>query len=389
MRDRGALGHPPTWGSARDSGGSLSIPRRDLVRGLGLPTERGPASVHEPAIGTRPVWKLGVSLEDAPSDEIPSMGWLPHVGQLPPIWDLVDHQPARETLRLLSLVEFTDPLNGCPSTERLCDPAYGSHGSLPSSHEPGAARGAHVGPRDHRWRCGGKGLFVRTGPSCRCQRPSSRPPQHQEALGCCQLRRAQQDLARARNDPLHRPGPHAIGGSGRSVEGERSCGVPTMSALASLYASVSGQRRRSTPFRPPSSSAVPGVTHHHHRRAFRPSCRIWWQSMRIPSPAIICATGKKLARLGLKTTAVLRLFKIRRTLRPWWRSECPKREKLAVIFSKTRMMESLKKLPDDIFNQELLHYLTLDNIVKLDLELIKMERLMDGWIPRYTTWRNC
>jgi hypothetical protein len=32
-------------------------------------------------------------------------------------------------------------------------------------------------------------------------------------------------------------------------------------------------------------------------------------------------------------------------------------------------MESLMKLPDDIFNQEILQYLTLDNIVKLDLEL--------------------
>jgi len=30
------------------------------------------------------------------------------------------------------------------------------------------------------------------------------------------------------------------------------------------------------------------------------------------------------------------------------------------------MMESLMKLPDDIFNQEILQYLTIDNIVKLD-----------------------
>ena len=30
------------------------------------------------------------------------------------------------------------------------------------------------------------------------------------------------------------------------------------------------------------------------------------------------------------------------------------------------MMESLMNIPDDIFNQEILQYLTLDNIVKLD-----------------------
>ena len=36
-----------------------------------------------------------------------------------------------------------------------------------------------------------------------------------------------------------------------------------------------------------------------------------------------------------------------------------------MIFSKTRI-ESLMKLPDDIFNQEILQYLTIDNIVKLD-----------------------
>jgi hypothetical protein len=36
-----------------------------------------------------------------------------HVGQLPPIWDLLDHQSAAETFHLLSLVAFTDLLNGC------------------------------------------------------------------------------------------------------------------------------------------------------------------------------------------------------------------------------------------------------------------------------------
>ena len=35
-----------------------------------------------------------------------------HVGDFPPIWDLLDFTAA-ETLHLLSLVEFTDLLNGC------------------------------------------------------------------------------------------------------------------------------------------------------------------------------------------------------------------------------------------------------------------------------------
>ena len=32
---------------------------------------------------------------------------------LPPIWDILDVQPNAETLHLLSLVDFTDLLNGC------------------------------------------------------------------------------------------------------------------------------------------------------------------------------------------------------------------------------------------------------------------------------------
>jgi hypothetical protein len=32
---------------------------------------------------------------------------------VPPIWDLLDHQPSAKTFQLLSLVEFTDLLNGC------------------------------------------------------------------------------------------------------------------------------------------------------------------------------------------------------------------------------------------------------------------------------------
>ena len=64
---------------------------------------------------TRHIWKLDGPLEDVPNDEVPSMAWLhmAHTGPLPPIWDLLDLQPSAETLHLLSLVEFTDLLNGC------------------------------------------------------------------------------------------------------------------------------------------------------------------------------------------------------------------------------------------------------------------------------------
>jgi hypothetical protein len=43
------------------------------------------------------------------------MAWLhmAYVGLFPLIWDLLDHQPSAETLHVLSLVEFTDLLNGC------------------------------------------------------------------------------------------------------------------------------------------------------------------------------------------------------------------------------------------------------------------------------------
>jgi len=37
-----------------------------------------------------------------------------------------------------------------------------------------------------------------------------------------------------------------------------------------------------------------------------------------------------------------------------------------IMEHKETMMESLMKLPDDMFNQEILQYLTLDNIVKLN-----------------------
>jgi hypothetical protein len=64
---------------------------------------------------TRHIWKLDGPLEDVPNDEVPSMAWLhmAHTGPLPPIRDLLDLQPSAETLHLLSLVEFTDLLNGC------------------------------------------------------------------------------------------------------------------------------------------------------------------------------------------------------------------------------------------------------------------------------------
>ena len=51
--------------------------------------------------------KLDGPLVDAPNDEVLSMAWLP------PIWDLLYLQLSADTLHLLSLVEFTDLLNGC------------------------------------------------------------------------------------------------------------------------------------------------------------------------------------------------------------------------------------------------------------------------------------
>ena len=53
---------------------------------------------------TRHIWKLDGPLKD---------NHMAHTGPLPPIWDLLDLQPHSETLHLLSLVEFTDLLNGC------------------------------------------------------------------------------------------------------------------------------------------------------------------------------------------------------------------------------------------------------------------------------------
>jgi hypothetical protein len=40
-----------------------------------------------------------------------------HTVSIPPIWDLLDRQPSAETLRFLSLVEFTDLLNGYSSDD--------------------------------------------------------------------------------------------------------------------------------------------------------------------------------------------------------------------------------------------------------------------------------
>jgi hypothetical protein len=61
------------------------------------------------------IWKLDGPLEDAPHDEVPSTAWLQmaHAGPLPPLWDLLAIQPSVEPLHLLSIVEFTDLLNGC------------------------------------------------------------------------------------------------------------------------------------------------------------------------------------------------------------------------------------------------------------------------------------
>ena len=79
-----------------------------------------------------------LAVQDSLYDETPSMAWLhmAHVGELSPIWDLPDFTSA-ETLHLLSLVEFTDLLNGC-SPDILVRNAFvllaGSHSSLQRPH---------------------------------------------------------------------------------------------------------------------------------------------------------------------------------------------------------------------------------------------------------------
>jgi hypothetical protein len=106
---------------------------------------------------TRHIWKLDGPLEDVPNDEFPSMAWLhmAHTGPLPPIWDLLDLQPNSQTLHLLSLVEFTDLLNGC-APDALVRNAFvilrmvATARSLPAPQEPGVARGAHGGSWDSR-----------------------------------------------------------------------------------------------------------------------------------------------------------------------------------------------------------------------------------------------
>ena len=49
------------------------------------------------------------------------MAWLhmAHVGELPPIWDLLDHQPAAETLHLLMSFTYSDLQHLCPQRRLL------------------------------------------------------------------------------------------------------------------------------------------------------------------------------------------------------------------------------------------------------------------------------
>ena len=90
---------------------------------------------------TRHIWKLDGPLKDAPNDEVPSMAWLhmAHTGPLPPIWDLLDLQPNSETLHLLSLVEFTDPLNGCAPDALVRSAVMILRMVATAPQEPGAA----------------------------------------------------------------------------------------------------------------------------------------------------------------------------------------------------------------------------------------------------------
>jgi hypothetical protein len=180
------------------------------------------------------------------------MAWLhmAHVGDLPPIWDLLDHSPAAEILHLLCLVEFTDLLNGC-SPNALVRNAFmilrmvatARYFHLKSQELP-------MRPSERLWRrstCKDRPQLPMPAPSTqpqhRCQHQlAAMSSKHHEVLATAafnaerarlaewkagqlrgQIGLALHDLARARN--YLTTSPHASGGPERSVEGERSGGA--------------------------------------------------------------------------------------------------------------------------------------------------------------------
>jgi hypothetical protein len=147
---------------------------------------------------------------------------------------------------------------GFSRAERLRDPAHGSYGPLPAPQGPGVARGAHGGAWDERVRLREEGpaheVIARRVLDLTDQL-STLTNQHQEA-----------QAAAAYNSSM-------------------TALVPTMSASASPYASISGQRRRSRLCCPRPSlfhrRLHRGATHHHRSRSLRHSCLRAWA---VPAP---------------------------------------------------------------------------------------------------------
>ena len=218
------------------------------------------------------------------------MAWLhmAHVGPLPPIWDLLDLQPSAETLYLLSLVELTDLSNGCAPDAlvrnafvilRMVASARYLHLKSQELHE--ALMEAHqtIGEEaDERMRLREEGPATDANAQTvvlLTDQLAAMSNLHQEAQAAAafnaervrlaewdagqlrgQIGLVQQDLARARNDltaalaqahtqvaDLSRP--RALLSCQLAYNSSSTALVPTMSASASPYASVSGQKRRS------------------------------------------------------------------------------------------------------------------------------------------------
>ena len=148
---------------------------------------------------TRHIWKLDGPLENVPNDEVPSMAWLhmAHVGPLPPIWDLLDLQPNSETLHLLSLVEFTDLLNGCAPDAlvrnafvilRMVATARYLHLKSQELHEAlMEAHGTLGDDAEERVRLREEGPAIEANAQLLTDQLAAMSNQHKDAQGCCRF----------------------------------------------------------------------------------------------------------------------------------------------------------------------------------------------------------
>jgi len=204
-----------------------------------------------------------------------------HTGPLPPIWD-IDLQPNAETLHLLSLVEFTDLLNGCAPDAlvwnalvilRMVATAHYLHLKRQELHEALMEALETIGlEADERVWLREEVLAIDANAQTvvlLTDQLAAMTNQHQEAQAAAafnvecarlvewdagQLGLVQQDLARARNDltaalaQTHMQVADlddrlkATAAGQLAYKSSWTALVPTMSASASPYASVSGQR---------------------------------------------------------------------------------------------------------------------------------------------------